>query len=250
MHTVQLANLGTPGDKLSLNYFTVYVPDGTSFNSSASMSPNNTSTTASHSHTNVGVIVGPTIAGVVVLCAIVGALWFWLRSRPHSDPSPSPSPDPASSVEDAEPIQQDPSMTPFPRNVRPDVWVKGAEAGHPPPEMQIQVVSPVVPYQGKRQAPGTLPPTQRHAPSASVSSLSEYTSHTGLDRSQLGTAPSAYSVSRSSSTAHLNSAPASQMSQVVNVDQIIELIAQRIDPGGSSSARDRDPEAPPPQYAG
>ncbi|KAI0086896.1 hypothetical protein BDY19DRAFT_907788 [Irpex rosettiformis] len=260
MHTVWLTNLGTPGDKLSLNYFTVYVPDGTGFNVSSSVSPSDgTGSSSSHSKTNVGVIVGPTIAGVVVLCGILIGLWFWLQGRPRSATSESAPPPEAG---DVAPITRSSfDLSPFPRNVRPDIWVKGAEAGRSYPEMQIQVVSPVIPYQGKRQHPGTTPPSQHHAPAASTSSSSQYTSHTDPGQSELGSAEGEHSGSRSSvgSTTRLTSATTaiSSVSQGVNVDQIIELIAQRIDPGADGGGGDggggnaaHDPTAPPPRYVG
>ncbi|KAI0772212.1 hypothetical protein BC629DRAFT_1595424 [Irpex lacteus] len=274
-HTIQLANMGTPNDKLSLNYFTVYTPNGTALDTSLRLAPHQALRSLSPPRsleTNVGVIVGPVIAGVALFVALLG-LFLWLRHRRQQQPSSS---------SDAPLIPPETSQStttlggivaPFPRNERPDLWVKGMEAGQPAPSiMEIQAVPPVVPYEGKRRranAPATQPEPETTAnthtlsPSASSASLRQPSLRTANASSPLQPDSSSQrSVPlTSSSDAHHRGNTSISMSSTartaspmpqVNVDQIIELIAQRIDhnnrgPFMASGAVDES-DVPPPEY--
>ncbi|KAI0685342.1 hypothetical protein BC835DRAFT_1310039 [Cytidiella melzeri] len=229
-HTIEMANMGTPNDKLSLNYFTVFMPNKTSLDTSPSASSSTTlvpsqtssqspspqsSSSQLRSTTNLGVIIGPIVACVIVIAI---AAFFWLRTRRRYVRPTVDLLAPATSI------------APFPRNERPDIWAKGMEAG----EMSIQAIPPVAPHQGKRQLPASRSESQ---PSLAipVSSVPHVASPTPAIVAVSSPPPS--STGRTAST------------QPVSVDHLIELIAQRIDPGGRAATL-QDPNVPPPQYAG
>ncbi|KAI0086897.1 hypothetical protein BDY19DRAFT_995341 [Irpex rosettiformis] len=293
-HTIQLANTGSPNDKLSLNYFTVYTPNATALDTSPSnssspspggSSPSQAPSSQSHSKTNIGVIVGPVVAGVVALSSIL-ILFIWHRSRRQRNTL-------STSINPLNPPPTSQSTTAvfaFPPNERPDVWVKGMEAGQPAPSiMNIQAVPPVVPHQGKRRRrePGNSHSASRsrntHTPTTTPSSSNlipqtHSTSHPVEPETQDPIQPaSSIQASRSippTTSASSNSlptattattaatrrphphppttapAPAPQPPTVnVNVDHIIELLAQRLDSSGRGGALAvHNPDVPPPQY--
>lgn len=244
-HTLQLANLGTPGDKLSQNYFTVYVPNGIAFNvssASASLVPSgNTSATTpspttisspAHSKANVGIIVGPVIAGVVILGAIIVALFFWLRPRQGAAPIMSNY---AAGLAD-----HSPAVDPYPQRMPRAAWNKEDEAGHPLAEIEVLTYPPVMQHQGDRQPP--FAPIHLHSsafdpPAQLLASLAPGDSPSDAQPS--------CSVSRSTSAARLNDVRVSPSSPRLNFEQIVELVVQRI---GVRTGGSNESEAPPPEY--
>ncbi|EKM61393.1 uncharacterized protein PHACADRAFT_190558 [Phanerochaete carnosa HHB-10118-sp] len=229
-HTIEMINTGTQDYyKLSLNYFTVYALD----NSNGSVA-STSSTTASVSSstaplppsiatgkkTDVGVIVGPVLAGVVILAlTLFAALWWWRRRRPAP--------------------RQDP-VAPFPKNDRPEIWVKGQEAGisrNPMVRVYEPIQAPIVSV--KRSAART----SISAPS--VPSAETHASDSGLSVSQTRLLPS-HSQQPSISNSQSTGAPASM--PTLDVNQLVELIAQRIDPRTNIPQGDAPPQYPASSY--
>lgn len=174
--------------------------------------------------TNVGVIVGPVVAGVAVLALlIVGVLW--LKKRRYMAPL------------------REEQVAPFPRNDHPPVWAKGQEAGILP---MTQVYEAVVPTAGSKRAgiaagpagasgsSSTSTPPPPAVPSSNPIPARSANGHLHQP-STVGT----QSINPSSSVDPPSSGPP------VDVNQIIELIAQRIDPRTNVPEGDAPPRYNP-----
>ena len=168
--------------------------------------------------TNVGVIVGPIVAGLAVLAIVFFVALWWYKSRRTA---------PSKEKEDA--------VAPFPRNDRPAVWVKGQEAGVIP---TTQVYEAVVPTNGGKRAR-----IAEGTPAASTSTL--------LPPSQPVSSgvPAEPVLSRSGhshqpSTVGAQSVNTPSSGPSMDVNQIIELIAQRIDPRTNVPQGDAPPRYP------
>lgn len=176
-------------------------------------------------HVNVGAIVGPIVAVVAVALIALG-LFLWWRRRRQTAPAVQPfAPD---------------VPAPFPRTDRPDIWYKG----------MVEVPQPttvIVPVTGKR-----VQMQERSNGQGSSGSLG-HNSDVALLPPQLPPPPPAPASSSARTETSVNESvvppstapPSSTRSRSVDVNQIIELIAQRIDP---AVARPTDSDAPPPRY--
>lgn len=229
-HAIELLNTGMHSYyKLSLNDITVWHLNGsdlaatpssstTSGTSSASTGqPTQNADSTSSKKTNVGVIVGPVIASVVLLVILfVGGIWWWRRHRTASQSTEDP-------------------VAPFPRSDRPPVWSKGQEAGILP---MTQVYEAVVPTTGDKRAmiqaavagpSGSAPPP---VPVSAAPSTSRYPP----------TSPGGHP--QQPSTSGLQSINPPSSGPTIDVNQIIELIAQRIDPRSNAPVGDAPPQYP------
>ncbi|EMD40726.1 hypothetical protein CERSUDRAFT_103104 [Gelatoporia subvermispora B] len=216
-HTIELANTGPNGMALSLNSITVWAPNTTVANPSVSRT---SATGGSHSSNKVAEIVGPIVGviGVIIICASLLAFRKYRRRRPlppHEEVTPYPpmlSMEKASAMPDRD-IHPNSSTVPLHSG---GIWRKAA---------------PVV----------SQPAAVSRAPSA-VPSNRPPESNNGVAVSR--------AVSSRVSAAHTqegSSHPSQSQAGMVNVDRIIELIAQRID-RSSALPISEDPLAPPPQY--
>lgn len=194
--------------------------------SSSTMPPASTQVADSTStrKTNIGVIVGPVIAGVALLALLlVGVLW-WKKRRYMA------------------PLQEE-QVAPFPRNDHPPVWVKGQEAGILP---MTQVYEAVVPTAGSKRAGIAAGPA-----GASGSSSTSTPPPPAIPGSNTIPARSANGHLHQPSTVGTQSInPSSSIDPPsagppVDVNQIIELIAQRIDPRTNIPEGDAPPRYNP-----
>lgn len=257
-YAVEMVNTGLQDYyKMTLNYFSVFMPNNSnlsgssnarcvhclqdarvfilyhSFSSTPSL-PSSTSTLHSQP-TNVGVIVGPTIAGVALLSVLALLLLRFFRQRSRRQTLSSPN----SSMNEA-------GISPFPPHTRPEPWQKGLEAG------AIAGLEPVRPTYGKRPA-ATPRTSERTAPAAETSArpsasvpapaLAAPPMPTTSPAPAPATAspmPAASPAMPGLSTQSLAAPP------VVDVDRLLEALAQRIDPRPRAGERlDHDDVAPP-----
>ncbi|KIP10067.1 hypothetical protein PHLGIDRAFT_85480 [Phlebiopsis gigantea 11061_1 CR5-6] len=217
-HHIEIINAAAAGMVMSLNDFTVYAPNTPSVSlasTSSSVPPSSTqsatystsisaTSSSSSSKVSVGVIAGPVVAGVVLLVFIIAGL-IWSRRHRRQ-----------------EPIQDPPENMPAPYYAdypRPIVGEKSGQTVLLPPSIS----QPEQTYQGLHLAASS---------ETAQGTLYPYSTYSADSRTQ-------------SRTHLLQSAspPTSvQGQQSVDVERIIELIAQRIDRPPPSSG-----EAPP-QY--
>ncbi|KAJ3546435.1 hypothetical protein NM688_g5515 [Phlebia brevispora] len=241
-HQLELVNTGNMNYyALSLNYITLWTVDGGNFLASSEDTASATSASASSAssttaqsangiatssaaaspassgkHVNVGTIVGPIVAVVTILLVGVAAFLWWRRRRTLALASVEVALPPPGTVE------------PFPRGTRPDLWYKGIEADPNAPQ-PVTYVLPVT--SGKRaQDDAPAPPPPPPAISAVADSSTNVSRNTALQSVE------------PPSTASASALRSSPPPQVVDVNQIIELIAQRIDP---AVGRPPDDTAPP-----
>lgn len=234
-HTIEMINTGMEDYyKLSLNYFTVYALNGTDVSATvpstssvasssgvASMSPaaspSAAAATASDKKTNVGTIVGPIIAVVVLLALALFAVLWRRRRRPQGSQSKDP-------------------VMPFPRNDRPEIWVKGQEGGTPYiPAVRVYEPIHAPAVSGKRSAPATTIPTT--APTVAPPETPPVVSRSSA-------APPPPPPSHSQQPSIPGSTPRAGSVPAVDVNQLVELIAQRIDPRTSVPHGDAPPQYP------
>ncbi|PSS29631.1 hypothetical protein PHLCEN_2v2779 [Hermanssonia centrifuga] len=154
---------------------------------------------------NIEAIVGPVVAVVVIIFAALLALLWWRRRRQVT-------------------LEKDETVIPFPRNDRPEPWYKGMEA-NPIPPTRIVYTAAV----GSKRPPPPLHP-------CAIDTVAHTESRASVDPSA-SILPPTFTQSTSSS---VPSPP-----QTLDVNQIIELIAQRIDPATRGSVVD---ELAPPRY--
>lgn len=231
-HTLDIT---AEGERFMLNYVTAFVPNNTNTNQSvtptdsvthipsASVTPSAVGKSSSSSKVNTAVIVGPVVGGVAGLLIIGALLWWFLRRRDrHTTDELFPAPyletsNATSSVQASSAFSS-----------------KAALYG-PPPGSEATPASFVA-----FRAASSPRTTATHTGSHSMPGSSYIDPLT----------PSAADVSQSHtpSTPTTVAAPPASVEpaqQQVNVDRIIELIAQRIDGFSPGRARDMDP---PPQY--
>ncbi|GJE87684.1 hypothetical protein PsYK624_037670 [Phanerochaete sordida] len=242
-HTVKMIDTGMQDYyKLSLNDFTVYAPNNSNGTtapiSSASGSPSSASPTAPSASsgsptavaavdagkkTNVGAIVGPVIAGMVVLILALLAVLWWRRRRVVQWDIEEP-------------------VAPFPKNDRAEIWVKGQEVGLPHQPV-VRVYEPIVApaVSGKRSVPAP-PPSEPSAPSTVSESIPEGSRPSLGQPRPLPSHSQQPSISGSQSTAPQGSV------QAVDVNQLVELIAQRIDPRTTAPQGEAPPRYPASPY--
>lgn len=169
--------------------------------------------------------MGPIVAALVVVAlAVAAGLWWWRRRRPSTS------------------AVYNPDLEPFPRNDRPEVWVKGQEAGFALPQVH-EVVVPTVGKRAMMQGASTQPsaPSASSAPSAPASaagSSSGGVSRTGGHSQQPSVVTS--SIVPPTMTPMYSPPPPPP----VDVNHIIELIAQRIDPRPHNPVDDAPPRYP------
>ncbi|KIP08080.1 hypothetical protein PHLGIDRAFT_35126 [Phlebiopsis gigantea 11061_1 CR5-6] len=236
-YAVEMVNTGLQDYyKMTLNYFSVFMPNnsnlGGSSNASSSSTPSLPSSTSTlHSQpTNVGVIVGPAIAGVAVLSVLALLLLRFFRQRTRRQTLSSPN----SSMNEA-------GISPFPPHTRPQPWQKGLEAG------AIAGLEPVRPTYGKRPA-ATPRTSERTAPAAETSARpSASVPAPALAAPPMPTTSPAPAPATASPMPAASSAPPGLSAPpVVDVDRLLEALAQRIDPRPRAGERlDHDDVAPP-----
>ena len=168
----------------------------------------------------------------IAVIALVCLLW-WRRRRQVSKAFDNSVPEPLTNT-----------PQPFPRGDRPDIWYKG----------MVEVPQPVtivVPATGKRaQMEGrmTASTTSQDQVAGQSSGPGPVTVLTAIPPPP-APASSATNASANDSVVPPSTAatsPSTPRSREVDVNQIIELIAQRIDPAPRVSRSDSD--APPPRY--
>lgn len=161
------------------------------------------------------------MAGVVVLIVtFLAALWWWKRRHP---------------------VEREDLVQPFPKNGRPEIWVKGQETGVPNNNPVVRVYEPVraPAVSGKRpvNAPSVSAPNAPPAETEIVASGSDPST------SQTRLLPSHSQQPSISGSPQPNVSPPGSM-QAVDVNQLVELIAQRIDPRTNVPQGDAPPRYP------
>lgn len=223
-HSISLINTGwETSHKMSLNDFTVFMPNGTITDGKAA------STGSQSKKIGVGAIVSPIVGAVGLLALAIASFSWWRKRRPAKTNRP---------FEPQEPV------APFPRIGRPNLWYKGV--GNSTPEMSaattLETIAPSLPYRDEPAGNPGGPPTRPVAPPvAPEPPMSPAFASAGPVNLQ--TRPSRYP--------YIVDPPSSATpQQTVDINQIIELIAQRID---SAPRRPTEmpegSESPPPQYA-
>lgn len=182
---------------------------------------------ANSRHTNVGAIVGPVIAGVALLAVVLA---FWLhrrgvRRRELADAAPSPYGEPA------------PSVPQLSKSAREKMAM----------ERSLSSSGDDAPHGGAALPYGPRTASDQALVGRDTGADSEPHAARGAD------APTSATRSfeaRADTSAPLNQRESGRQARLasgqsaVDVDRIIELLAQRID----GSALRLDPEGPPPRY--
>ncbi|KAJ6489915.1 hypothetical protein C8R45DRAFT_1138813 [Mycena sanguinolenta] len=214
-HTISLTNV-SPGMNLALNSIRVYTVDiaASTAGMDSTLSPTThvTSPTAGRSSVNVGITAGATV-GAALLLAFAGALlWRCLRRRAAV----------ANEVTQVERYSYVPSGS----GTQPKFPAAAFRGVH------ISKTSPSnsIPLAGDLS--GQLSPVRNRRPTP----LSSPT-----------TPPTATSVTTDTSPTTF---PMAMTVANVDLDQLVELIAQRIDPTGGQRFLDNDADTAPPQYRG
>lgn len=163
---------------------------------------------------------------VVLVVIFLAALWWWKRRRL---------------------AQREDPVKPFPKNDRPEIWVKGQEAGVPNNNPVVRVYEPIraPAVSGKRPVNASSAP----APSAPSTESEAVASDSGPSTSRTRLLPSHSqqpSISGPSQSTGTVSPPGSV--QAVDVNQLVELIAQRIDPRTNVPQGDAPPQYPASPY--
>ncbi|KAK7039722.1 hypothetical protein R3P38DRAFT_2614336 [Favolaschia claudopus] len=228
-HTISLTNT-SPSMKLSLNSIRVFTIDEAALPPSSSTSASASGSTARYADLNIGAIVGSVIGAVWLLLVLV-FVWWYLRRRRQAAAA---SKDGLTAVEQYVyvPPQGDGQLQPYSKGQILTALSSPA------------AVTRTATASGSDAAPSTASGSgskRRQLPMATVASP------TRSAQAVSPTSPSA--VSPSSAT----TSPEARIGLAVpDVDRLIELIAQRIDPEGSrrNTAGNRADGAPPPEYRG
>jgi len=162
---------------------------------------------------NAGTIAGSVVGVVLGLSVICALLWIFLRRR--SSPGP------------ITPYSQTTSAS---RSTALDSDSQGAFIVYEKWDALLNEPSP------------SVPSAQSHGRSGSSDA-----SRTAVDLSHVSSASAEFQAHLPQSQSQHHHTSSTSAMQTVNVDRIIELIAERIDRRDTSSSRDI-PDAPPPQY--
>ncbi|TCD65474.1 hypothetical protein EIP91_002592 [Steccherinum ochraceum] len=220
-YQIQLINSAGDGTTLTLGDFTVLQSNITSV---PTQSPSDPSSGSGHHKTNVGVIVGPVIAGVAVLVILH-------CSRCSAEfPSDGPGSQPSNNTNNAN------------ANGVTTIREKGSRTHllqHPPnQQQQVEGAAVAVPVSSGGGTTGTGTRQSSSRPSTPHSH-----SH-----SRSASNPGPHPTQASSQSQSSLIPPPSQAQPQVDVNRIIELIAARIDRPVPNAPTVEDEGAPPPQY--
>ncbi|KAF8171006.1 hypothetical protein K438DRAFT_1853137 [Mycena galopus ATCC 62051] len=223
-HTISLSNT-SPGMNLALNsvrVYTVEVADSVSSMSPTVTSPNasnssaNTPSTSKHPSVDVGAIVGSIVAGTILLAFVSALLWWRFRRR--------------KAAVEREMTQIERYTQAVPRPLERRSKVPAVSVGHQDPE----ATSPSRPSAGPSSASNLL---ARRSPREKQRTV------TSTAASPTTTSPTAASPTTISPTTPF---PTPTGLASLDVDRLIELIAQRIDP----ARRNDSNSSAPPEYCG
>lgn len=236
-YTLELTNAAGAGFEMSLNEITLYMPNTTTGVVSPGTSAGSTSP-SSHK-TNVGVIVGPVIAAVVVIAGLIIG-WFLFKRRHIADRSTGP----------IQPFHDLGDESTYIGSVRnPLSGTTNSE------KVLLSPTSNYTTSDVVASLPRSVPPAPASASSGShVTSASNAPSRPPIPP----TSPSSHSLSSAAAAPAAAAPPPPPVPQLqqqqsqIDVNQIIELIAQRIDRPQPSRQQnmDEDDDAPPPRYYG